>query len=520
MRSLRSLILAAALLVPATALAQQNPYYPLQGVLSDSSGNPVNGTVSVEFNLYLNETGGSSLWDETVSINFDDGLFSVYLGENSTLDPSLFADNDGLWLGVTVGSDPEMDRVFLASSPYSAYAEHAGNVDASGIVGVVQSNQINLPAAVVQGPQGCPGGSFAIGLDISGNLTCAAGPTGADFAFSDQTCTSGQVAVGIDATGSLLCEPPYTTACATGDVVTGFDGNGDPICDTLTSLLGSSGGGAVQLGSDVEVTGDLDVSGTLTVGGETFGYPSSPQYVFGNERSFCTASSNNNVGWIDFPVSFSTPPVLVMGIDESINNSGASWVRMHRLFTNRAGIRCNSNADGLDWLAMEPGVHTIDNKMVQAGIVAGPVTNGQAVFFNQVFSQPPVVLLGIDETGNQSGAVYTRIINNVSNGGFEIYADNSMDNLHYIAMDPGEYTAGRWHWYAGVAATGSGCSSNCSWSLPANMFTDSVHGVFTVNDTNNSGASYVRQRYMAPDQVNVYMNSSTENVHYVVWERQ
>jgi hypothetical protein len=211
MRIVATLLLALGLSLPAAALAQQNPYYPLQGVLSDAAGVPVNGTLPVVFKLYENLNSTSNLWSETAQVDFDDGLFSIYLGEVTTLDPALFAGNDGLWLGITIASDPEMDRVFLGSTPYSAYAEYAGNVDAGDIVGVLSATQVSLPAGTAIGPQGCPGGSYAIGLDVSGALTCAGGPSGADFAFSDQACPSNQVAVGIDTTGSLLCEPPYVS---------------------------------------------------------------------------------------------------------------------------------------------------------------------------------------------------------------------------------------------------------------------------------------------------------------------
>jgi len=524
MRTVASLIFALGLglLFPATADAQQNPYYPVQGVLSDAAGATINGTLPVVFSLYLNETGGVSLWNETVSVEFVDGLFSIYLGEVSTLDPLLFADNDGLWLGITVSSDPEMARVFLASTPYSAYAEHAGNVAAGDILGVLGSSQVTLPPGIAIGPQGCPGGSFAVGLDVTGALTCATGPSAADFAFSNQACPGGEVAVGIDTTGSLLCEPPYTSvSCAAGDVVVGFDSTGAPICDSVAGAI-AGGTGPIALGSDVNITGDLDVTGTLTVGGQTLGYPSGPQYLFGNRSDFCTASSNFNVGWVDYPVSFAAPPVIVAGIDESINDSGASWMRLHRSFTNRAGFRCNSNADGVDYFAIEPGEWTIDQKNVKAGIVTGPVTNGQAVFFPNAgtpFAQPPVVVIMMDETGNQSGPTSARVINTVTTGGFEVYVDSTMDNLQWVAMDPGEYNAGRWHWYAGVFNANNTCSSSCAIPLPPSMFTDSPHAVMTVNDTNNSGAVNVRHREMTPSTMTVRLNANTENIHYVAWER-
>ena len=516
--TLLSLALALGLSVPGLALAQANPYYPLQGVLFDSAGAEINGTLSVEFNLYLNETGGTALWTETSNVDFADGLFSIYLGEVTPLDPSLFADNDGLWLGITVATDPEMDRVFLGSTPYSAYAEHVGEVDASAVVGVMSSSQ--LPTNLAEGPQGCPGGSGAVGIDVTGNLTCSPGPTGADFAYSSQSCPAGQRAIGIDATGALQCETPFASfSCGVGDVVVGWDASGDPICDAIDSALGG-GTGPIALGSDVEITGDLNITGSLTVGGQTLGYPTGPQLFLGREDTFCTASSGNNVGYVTWPERFATPPVFMGTPDESLNNSGAIWTRLHQLENNRAGVRCNSNLDAYGWMAIEAGTWTIDQKMVQAGTVTGPVTNGQAVFFNQIFAQPPVVLLMIDETGNQSGAAYTRIINNVTTGGFEIWADATMDNLHWIAMDPGDYTYGPWHWYADVyVASGNTCSTNCSYSFPTGTFSEAPTILGTINDVNNSGGSQLRVRGLTQTGVNWYVNSATERIHYLAWEK-
>jgi len=484
--------LVLGMLLPGLAQAQLNPFYPVQGVLQDSAGVPVNGPLSVIFALYVEETSSTGIWNETTTVDFDEGLFSVYLGEVNTLDPGLFATNDGLWLGITVGSDPEMDRVFLASTPYSAYAEHAANADsvaANSVTGTLTSGQ--LPAGTVIGPQGCPGGSYAIGLDVAGALTCLAAPTGADFALSDQLCPVGQVMVGIDTAGVVECE----------GAAVAFD----------------SGSGTIDLGTDVEITGDLTITGSLNAGGVTFGLPTNPMMLLGRTEEFCTASSGNNVGWVTYPASFPATPVFVGGMDESLNDSGASWIRTHQSHRNRAGVRCSSNLDSLHWLAIEPGQHTVDNRMIQAG-TTGSVSSGSAIFFPQVFAQPPVVLVQVAQTNNQSGATRLRIINTVTTGGFEIWTDGQIDALSWIAMEPGEYTYGNWHWYAGVYATGNSCSSSCTWSLPSNMFTDAVNAVMSINDTNNSGASYIRHRALAADEVTVRMNNSAENIHYVVWE--
>lgn len=492
MRASALLALLTSLLLPGLAHAQLNPLYPVQGVLEHSSGNPVNGTLTVIFALYQEETSTTGIWSETTPVDFDEGLFSIYLGEVNALDPALFAGNDGLWLGITVGTDPEMDRVFLASTPYSAYAEHAAtveSVDAGDIAGTLGTSQ--LPGGLAIGPQGCPGGSYAIGLDVSGALTCLAAPTGADFALSDQLCPTGEVVVGIDTAGAVECEP---AASALDD-----------------------GTGVIDLGGDVEITGDLTITGSLNAGGSAFGFPTNPMMLFGAKDSFCSNNSTN-VGWITYPTRFPATPVFVGGMDESLNDSGASWIRTHQSYVNRVGLRCNSTLDALHWLAIEPGTHTVDGKMIQAGTTTN-VSSGSAVFFPQVFTAgAPVVLVHVDQTNNQSGSASIRTIGNITTGGFEIWTDGQIDAVSWIAMDAGEYTYGNWHFYADVFANSSNCSSSCTWSLPQGMFTDAVNAVMTVNDTNNNGATYIRHRALAPDTVTARMNGASENIHYVVWE--
>jgi hypothetical protein len=67
------------------------------------------------------------LWTETQWILVERGLLSTYLGTATQLDLSLFRDHSELWLGIKVGDDAEMPRVFLGSVPYSGFAEYTGN---------------------------------------------------------------------------------------------------------------------------------------------------------------------------------------------------------------------------------------------------------------------------------------------------------------------------------------------------------------------------------------------------------
>ena len=95
-----------------------------QGRLADSGGVPITNTLGMTFRIYNIANGGSPLWTETYpGVQISDGLFHVLLGGTTPLPESLFAQNDTLYLGITVGADSEMTpREQLASSPYAMKA--------------------------------------------------------------------------------------------------------------------------------------------------------------------------------------------------------------------------------------------------------------------------------------------------------------------------------------------------------------------------------------------------------------
>jgi len=168
-------LLSSALLSPRLHAAAP-PYLPIQGVLASTDGTPVDGEVNVEFAVYDSEVGVTPLWSETQRVLVEEGFFTAYLGEVTDMDLSMFRDNGDLWLGVTVGTDSEMPRVFLGSTPFSAYAEHCGSVPdhAHGYGDLTGSlPESALPSGTVLGEQGCTGTDKVVGIDLSGALVCA-----------------------------------------------------------------------------------------------------------------------------------------------------------------------------------------------------------------------------------------------------------------------------------------------------------------------------------------------------------
>lgn len=100
-----------------------------QGRLLDSAGNPVpDGVHSVTFSLYEVPVEGAPFWSETHStVSVSNGLFSVILGSLTPFSPAATkrAGSD-IWMGITVGSDPEISpRAQLLSVPFAFNADRA-----------------------------------------------------------------------------------------------------------------------------------------------------------------------------------------------------------------------------------------------------------------------------------------------------------------------------------------------------------------------------------------------------------
>jgi hypothetical protein len=88
---------------------------PIQGRLTDQNGAPLNGTFSVTFRLYESSSGGTALCSDNNNVTVQNGLFSSYV--DGCYD---FVTGQRLYLGVQVGSDPEMTpRQAIYAVPYA-----------------------------------------------------------------------------------------------------------------------------------------------------------------------------------------------------------------------------------------------------------------------------------------------------------------------------------------------------------------------------------------------------------------
>lgn len=95
---------------------------PYQGTLVDQNDSPVDGTVSMTFRLYTDPTGGTALWEETQSIEVNNGLFNAYLGSITPFSASMWEQPD-LYLGIQISGDTEMmPRELVSGFPVAEMA--------------------------------------------------------------------------------------------------------------------------------------------------------------------------------------------------------------------------------------------------------------------------------------------------------------------------------------------------------------------------------------------------------------
>ena len=99
----------------ATTISSKISY---QGILADNDGNPLEGSFTMKFALYVLEAGGESIWNETQSpVLVEKGVFHVLLGESNSLGTISF--DKPYWLEITVNDELLSPRIEFSSSAYS-----------------------------------------------------------------------------------------------------------------------------------------------------------------------------------------------------------------------------------------------------------------------------------------------------------------------------------------------------------------------------------------------------------------
>jgi len=183
------------LLLYALSFAAVPTLVNFQGRLTDSLGNPQNGTFSIAFKIYDSPAGGNIVWQETQpSVTTTNGIFNVLLGSVTPVPDSIFKDTSR-WLTIAVGTDPEVNpRARLSSSPYAFRVNSldgalggsiAGDLQTSGIV-YSSSGGFKFPDGSVQ-TSASPGSFFQNTFRYSATVSVSDGVVSAFTAPSNKS---------------------------------------------------------------------------------------------------------------------------------------------------------------------------------------------------------------------------------------------------------------------------------------------------------------------------------------------
>jgi hypothetical protein len=237
------------MLVSSGVLADIPNHINYQGRLTDNLDAPVdNGSYQMTFKIYGSESGSDVLWNSgSVSVLVINGLFNVQLGSSPmpSLPDDLFSTSTIRYLGITIGSDPELvPRTPMTSGAYAFHAlradtaMYAQNVVGGGNGWTDDGGSIRLTDT--NDSVGIGTSSPSTKLDVNGDV----------FFYGKATIGSGHnntgshavVLGGTSNTASadiaVVCGGDANTAQADAAVVSGGQGN------TASGLGSTVGGGA------------------------------------------------------------------------------------------------------------------------------------------------------------------------------------------------------------------------------------------------------------------------------------
>ena len=118
MKKIINLVCIIIVLVHYNAFSEAPKQISFQGMLTDSQGAAVaDGSHTVSFSMYENQTGGTVIWTEEQIISVQNGIFNTILGMTN---PVEIPNSGNLWIGIKIGEDEELSpRTRLVSVPYS-----------------------------------------------------------------------------------------------------------------------------------------------------------------------------------------------------------------------------------------------------------------------------------------------------------------------------------------------------------------------------------------------------------------
>ena len=115
-----------------------------QGRLLDGDGTPLTGSHGLAFTLHDAEANGNEVWREERVVEFEEGYYSITLGELVPLDDLLFASST-VWMQLAVDGAVLSPRQEVVSVPYALRAAVAEAVEG----GAVDADEIAIGGSIV-----------------------------------------------------------------------------------------------------------------------------------------------------------------------------------------------------------------------------------------------------------------------------------------------------------------------------------------------------------------------------------
>ena len=217
----------AALCLFATAAHAVPAQFTHQGRLLDADGTPLGGDATITFRVTDSETGGTALWEETLTVPLTNGYYSAVLGaddETNPLDTEVLSQAP-VWLELQLDGEESMSpRSAINAVPYATMAQVAEEVDG----GPVNASHISVAGTPVVNESGeWVGPTTAVNWsDIEGMPADFADGVDDDtdtdtdsFADLGTSCTDGNIPVWDGIIGGWLCgtDQDALNALACGD---------------------------------------------------------------------------------------------------------------------------------------------------------------------------------------------------------------------------------------------------------------------------------------------------------------
>ena len=263
--------LALLALSPAAAFAAAPTTVLIEGAMhSTGGGAAADGVYDATFRLWDKATAGVELHKEITKIQTINGRFNHVLGKAAAMDVAALVGKGVAFLGVQIGTDPEMSRAELHGVMFASWANTAGDVACKGCVG-----QEDIAAGSISGVN--VGFNYANSDTKGGNalkanaLACTGCVTvdhlkfDKDLDLGANALSAGKLTSGGDivAKGSISAakflgdgsqltgiKTPSGTCSVAGEVMKGIDGDGKPICVKALDAKNLPGDGLNEISSD------------------------------------------------------------------------------------------------------------------------------------------------------------------------------------------------------------------------------------------------------------------------------